>query len=127
MKFLFAVLIAAGLVLARPAAAVVISGQNYVSMADWAHANGFGGYTRDRGMEVVMTNRTSRLVFDVNSAVAEINGVEVRLSYPIANTKNGPCIAALDIDKSLRSLLLAQKPSGRRIRTILPASGAWRQ
>jgi N-acetylmuramoyl-L-alanine amidase len=118
MKCLSAVLMLASLLWVRPVAAAVIGGQNYVSLADWAHANGFGGYTRNHGGEVVMTNRTARLIFDVNSATAEINGVEVRLSYPIANTKNGPCISALDIDTTIRPLVFAPKPLNRRIKTI---------
>ena len=43
-----------------------------------------------RGDEIVATNRTTRLVFDVNSHYAEINGVQVALSFPVANEKASP-------------------------------------
>ena len=36
--------------------------------------------TRDHGEEIVLTNRTARLIFDVDSASAEISSVNVRLS-----------------------------------------------
>lgn len=121
MKSVSIWLIALALVLigATPSGAVVvINGQSYVAMPDWAHANGFGGYLRNRGQSVVMTNRTSRLLFDVNSAVAEINGVEVRLSFPIANARSGPCISQLDLDTAIKPLVYALRPASHRVRTI---------
>ena len=119
MKFFAALLAAAGLALfAGPVSAAFINGQNYVALADWAHANGFGGYTRDSGREVVLTNRQARLVFDVNSAQAEINGVSVRLSFPISSQKNVPSISSLDIDTAIRPLIYPQKPSAKKITTI---------
>ena len=103
---------------ARPASAAFINGQNYVALADWAHANGFYGFTRDRGQEIVLTNRSSRLIFDVNSAQAQINGVNVRLSFPIANSRNVPAISSLDIETAVRPLVYAPKPVAKRITTI---------
>jgi N-acetylmuramoyl-L-alanine amidase len=81
------------------------NGQAYVSLADWAHGNGFVGFTLNRGQEIILTNRAARLVFDVNSAQAEINGVNVRLSFPIALGKGAPLIAQFDLDKTIRPLL----------------------
>lgn len=123
MKTFSVMLLLAGLALARPTAGMVINGQSYVFLSDWAHANGFGGYTRNRGQSVVVTNRTARMVFDVNSATAEINGVNVRLSYPVANDRSGPCISQLDIDTTIRPLVFAQRPSGHRVRTICLDAG----
>ncbi len=80
-----------------------------MSLADWARGNGFYGFTRNRGLEIVLTNRTARLVFDVNSAQAEINGVNVRLSFPVANVKGVPLIAQLDLDKTIRPLLFPSR------------------
>jgi N-acetylmuramoyl-L-alanine amidase len=98
-----------------PARAEIVNGRGYVSLASWAHANGLGGYTLDRGHEIIVTNRTSRLVFDVDSADAKINGVNVRLSFPIAK---GALISQLDVDTAIRPLLFPQKSSARRITTI---------
>ena len=64
-----------------------INGQSYVSLAGWARANGFAGYTLNRGEEIILTNKTSRLVFDTDSAEAQINGVNVRLSYAVSERR----------------------------------------
>ena len=119
MKFFSALLTALALAgSAGRAQAAFINGQNYVAIADWAHANGFDGYTLEHGDKIVLTNRTSRLFFDVNSHDAEINGVHVRLSYAVANVKGVSLIAQRDVDTALRPLVFTQKPSAKKITTI---------
>jgi N-acetylmuramoyl-L-alanine amidase len=104
---------------ARPAHAAFVNGQNYVPLADWARGNGLNGYTRNRGLEIVLTNRTARLVFDVDSAQAQINGVNVRLSFPVANAKGVPLVAQLDLDKTIHPLLFPSRyVEPKKIRTI---------
>ena len=104
---------------ATAAHAAFINGQNYVPLANWARANGLNGFTLKRGDEIVLTNRTARLVFDVDSAQAEINGVNVRLSYPLANDKGTPLIAQFDLDKTVRPLIfLPRFADAKRITTI---------
>ncbi len=106
------------IVSAGPSSALPINGQDYVPLTDWARANGFYGFTRNRGDEIVLTNKNSRLVFDVDSAQAEINGVNVRLSLPVAGRKTVPAISQLDVDTTLRPLIYPQKPSAKRVTTI---------
>ncbi len=104
---------------ALSAHAVSINGHNYTPLTDWARGNGFYGFTRDHGNEILLTNRTMRLVFDVDSAQAEINGVNVRLSFPVANVKGVPFIAQLDLDKTVRPLLFPSRYlAPKRITTI---------
>jgi N-acetylmuramoyl-L-alanine amidase len=91
---------------ATPTRAAFINGQNYVAISDWARGNGFYGFTRNRGDEIVLTNKTSRLVFDTDSADAKINGVNVRLSFPVAK---GALISQLDLDKTIRPLLFPSR------------------
>ena len=106
LKKIFLLLVTLGFAFcAGRAHAALINGHNYVALADWAHANGFPGFTRNRGDEIVLTNRMARLVFDVDSAQAEFNGVNVRLSFPVAKVKGVPLIAQLDLDKTIRPLL----------------------
>jgi len=104
---------------ASPLRAALINGQNYVPLAEWAGANGFYDLARnhggDHGSEIILTNKNSRLMFDVDSAQAEINGVNVRLSFPIAK---GALIAQLDLDKTVRPLVFPQKPAAKKITTI---------
>jgi N-acetylmuramoyl-L-alanine amidase len=103
---------------ALPSSALFINGQNYVPLADWSRANGFYGFTRNRGDEIVLTNKNSRLIFDMDSAQSQINGVNVRLSFPVANQKNIPFISQLDIETAIRPLIYPQKPALKKITTI---------
>jgi N-acetylmuramoyl-L-alanine amidase len=120
MKQLFALSVSALLALGGLTAhAALINGHNYTPLGDWARASGFYGFTRDRGHEIVLTNRTAQLVFDVDSAQAEINGVNVRLSFPVANVRGVPFIAQLDLDKTIRPLLNPSRyVAPKRITTI---------
>ena len=87
--------------------AAFINGQNYVPLADWANANSLKIFWLKRGEEIAATNHTTRLVFNRNSADAEINGIQVRLSFPFAIEKNVPLIAQFDLDKTIRPLLFS--------------------
>jgi len=66
------------------ARADLINGRNYVALTTWARSNGFWGFTLNNGAEFVLTNKTSRLVFEQDSTDSTINGVNVRLSFPVA-------------------------------------------
>jgi len=100
---------------ALPARADLINGRNYVSLAVWARANGFGAYSLNKGTELVLTNRTSRLIFNQDSAESTLNGVNVRLSFPVAK---GGWLSQLDAERTLRPLVLPPKPSARKVTTI---------
>jgi N-acetylmuramoyl-L-alanine amidase len=102
-----------------PTHAAFINGQNYVPLAGWARANGLNYSRLKRGGEIVATNRTTRLVFDVDSRNAEINGVQVALSFPIANQKGVALIAQFDLNTAVRPLLFPQQfAEARTIKTI---------
>ena len=112
--FVAAAILAAGSMFSN---AATFNGQYYVPLADFARANGFR-INSVRAGEDVLTDKTLRLVFDVNSAQAQIGGVSVRLSYPIAGDHGELLVSQLDIDKALRPLIFPQKSDGRRITTI---------
>ncbi len=88
-----------------PAHAALFNGQNYVPIADWAHANGLRCAWLKRGDELVATDRENRLVFDVDSHYVEINGVQVAVSFPIANQKGVALVAQFDLDAAICPLL----------------------
>ena len=106
------------LAMATPMRAAYFNGQYYVPLEEFARANGFSLMSLKRGDEAVLTNRNVRLVFDVNSAQAEIAGVNVRLSFPIAADHGELLISKLDIDAALDPLIYPQKPRTRKITTI---------
>jgi len=102
-----------------PAHAALINGQNYVPLTDWAQVNGLKCFWLKRGNEVMATNRTARLVFEKDSRMVSLNGVNVALSCPVAMDKGTPLIAQLDIDTLLRPLLSPPRLAGaKRITTI---------
>jgi N-acetylmuramoyl-L-alanine amidase len=116
MKSLSVSLLLLGLALfAWPVRADFINGHSYIALSSWARANGFGGYTLNSGQEFVLTNKTSRLIFNQDSADSAVNGVNVRLSFPVAK---GGFLSQLDADRTIRPLVYPQKPSARRVTTI---------
>jgi N-acetylmuramoyl-L-alanine amidase len=103
----------------QTAPAASINDQNYVSFSDWADANGLKISWFKRGGEILATNRTTRLVFDRNSADAGINGVQVRLSFPFAVERGVPLIAQMDLDTTVRPLLFPSRyDEPKKITTI---------
>ncbi len=114
MKF-FSALLACLAFFAGAARAEIINGRNYVSLVNWARANSFTGWSRNGGTEFVLTNKTARLVFQKDSADCTVNGIGLRLSFPVAK---GGYISQLDADKAIRPLVFAQNPSPKKITTI---------
>jgi hypothetical protein len=54
-----------------------------VSLAEWAKENGFKLTWLKRDASLTLTNIAARLSFDVDSLIANINGVNVWLCEPI--------------------------------------------
>ena len=107
MRFFFlSLFLAFGSMLAQAAS---FDGQAYVSVADWARANGLHCAWLKRGDELVATNRTTRLVFDVDSHYVAINGVQVALSFPVANQKGVVMVAQFDLEAAIRPLLFPSR------------------
>jgi N-acetylmuramoyl-L-alanine amidase len=115
MKFVFLATLLAGVTAVGTVRADFINGHNYVALSAWAHTNGFHGYTLNQGTEFVLTNKIFRLVFNKDSADASINGIDVRLSFPVAK---GGFISQLDADTTIRPLIYPPKSSAKRIITI---------
>jgi len=90
-------------------AAFRFNGQDYAPIGDWARANGLHCVWLKRGDELVATNDTTRLVFDVNSHYVEINGVQVALSFPIASQKGVALVAQFDLDAAIRPLMFPSR------------------
>lgn len=114
MKY-FSALLAGLALLAGVARADIINGHSYVTLGAWARANGFGGHALAGGAEFILTNRTTRLVFAKDSADASVNGIDVRLAFPIAK---GGFISQLDADKTIQPLVFPPKLSSKKITVI---------
>jgi N-acetylmuramoyl-L-alanine amidase len=120
VKNFFMLLIALCLVFClSPAHAAAFNGQSYVPIADWARANGLRCFWLKRGDEIMATNRTTRLVFDKYSRMAEVNGINVALSFPVALDHGTLLIAQMDLNTAIRPLLfLPRFADPKRITTI---------
>jgi len=101
-----------------PLPAALINGHGYVPLTDWAQANGFKLTVTGRGNEFTAANRSFNLGFEVNSAQVQINGVAVRLCYPVALERGVPLLSQMDSAETLRPILYPPRHSGRRITTI---------
>ena len=98
--------------------AAFISGHSYQSLTAWADANGFRIGSR-HGDEITLTNRTARLGFAKDSRTAQINGVNVALSFPVAADKGQFSIAQLDLARTVEPLIFPPKVSAKKIFTIV--------
>ena len=102
-----------------PVRAASVNGQYYVPLAEWMRANGLRCSLYKRGDGVVATNRATRLVFDKDSRMVEVNGTDVALSCPLAADRGTLYIAQLDLNAAIRPLLFPPRFNDvRRITTI---------
>jgi N-acetylmuramoyl-L-alanine amidase len=95
-----------------------INGQSYLQLSQWAAANGFSSSTHELGHEVVLTDANTRLVFDVNSAQMEINGIHVRLSFPVASQADRLYLSELDLKTVVRPLVDPPRSPAKNTLTI---------
>ena len=98
------------------------NGQNYVLLRDWAERWQFELQSLKKDEEFRLANRTTALLFKLNSQRAEINGITVFLSFPLIAHQGEPYIASKDIDYLLLPILRPSKTSDR-IRTIALCPG----
>jgi N-acetylmuramoyl-L-alanine amidase len=85
--------------------AVRFNGQDYVPIADWARSEHLDGHWLKSGDTYEAANRTTRLVFEVNSDYVQVNGTYVAFSFPVADQKGTALVAQFDIDHTILPLL----------------------
>ena len=94
------------------------SGKHYVRIGDWGRANGFDIHWLKQGESVQLSNRVARIVFNKDSRQAEVNGVNVWLSYPVVLQNGAGFVAEADIDTAIRPVLSPPK-NWSRLKTIV--------
>ncbi len=98
---------------------VWFSGKEYVQLTDWAKANGFLIRWLRRDESLQLSSPSAKLLLNVDSCDAVLNGVGLRLLYPVINRNGIPFLSQLDAQTTLRPLLYPSKyPPNARIRTI---------
>lgn len=104
---------------AGAAPAAYINGRSYTPLVEWARNNGFKGMASYHKGELDFTNHGMSLVFTVDSKTALFNGIEVALSFPVANVKDTAFISYLDLDTAIRPLLYPPSTvAGKKALTI---------
>ena len=100
------------------------TGREYVRLEDWARANQFQTRWLDRDKTLQLSNRLARLTLTLNSSDAQINGLAVRLAFPVAVRNGAVAISQLDIEKTFGPVLYppANKP-GFKVNTICLDAG----
>ena len=116
MKIRFALLLAVALS-ATTGRAAAINGHAYTALSRWSAANGFHLQSRAGGT-LAYTNRTARLVFEKDSRTAQINGVNVAMSFPAALDKGEMLVSQLDFTKTIEPLVFAPA-TRKKISTIV--------
>src|ERR1041385_4131969 len=89
-----------------------VSGPGYVRMSDWARAHDFELRWIKKDETLQLTRQSAQLRFTVDSNDADINGVGVRLLFPIAIRDGTPCLSQLDVQTTLEPIL--SSPKSRR-------------
>ena len=94
-------------------------GREYVRLPDWAKANGLQLQPLKRLQAFQLSSPSTVITFAVDSREAQVNGVGVWLSFPVALRDGVPCLARLDLRTVLQPLLSPlRKGAGETIRTI---------
>lgn len=95
----------------------VLHGRDYVRLTDWARTNRFQLTQGRTPEEVRLTSQSLKLVFAADSQRAEINGVTVFLSFPVAFRNGTPYIALIDLQTAVHPVLFPPR-SDRRVPVI---------
>src|SRR5438552_1931180 len=74
-----------------------VSGPSYVRLADWARSHDFELRWLKKDETLQLTRQSARLLFTVDSSEADVNGVGVRLLFPVAIREGMPCLSQLDV------------------------------
>ena len=96
--------------------ALRINGKEYVRLTDWATANGFSVRWLSKD-EVLQLSGPAKLELQIHSPEVQINGIEVRLLFPLAEQRDAVFIARADLTSTFAPILSPPR-SSTRIKTI---------
>jgi N-acetylmuramoyl-L-alanine amidase len=102
---------------ARRADSLRLNGTEYVSLADWAAQKGFTVRWTKRDEALQLDGSLGRIELQIHSAEAMINGVGVRLLFPLARQNDAVYLSHADVRANFGPIL--SPPKGRaRVKTI---------
>jgi N-acetylmuramoyl-L-alanine amidase len=98
---------------------VSIAGRPYNRLGDWAGPNGFTLSWQVKDKVVVASGKGHRMRFEIDARKADIDGVSVTLSFPVALKSGEAHLSPLDIEKTVTPLVYpVQGDGGSAIKTI---------
>lgn len=86
-----------------------INGKPYLRLTDWAKANELQVHWLRRDEALELSNPDTKIVLQVHSPEAQINGIVVRLLFPLAGRNDGVYVSKLDLQATFRPLLYPPK------------------
>jgi N-acetylmuramoyl-L-alanine amidase len=82
-----------------------VSGPAYVRLTDWARTRGLELRWLKKDETLQLSGPSAHLLFTVDSNDADVNGVGVRLLFPVAIREGVPCLSQLDAQMTLEPIL----------------------
>jgi N-acetylmuramoyl-L-alanine amidase len=80
---------------------VRIAGKEYARLADWAKRNEFSLRWLKQDETVELSNFAARIILQIHSPDAQINGVQVRLLFPLIQKGEAVWISSLDLKTTI--------------------------
>jgi N-acetylmuramoyl-L-alanine amidase len=90
---------------ASPIEHVRIAGKEYARLSDWAKSNEFGLRWLKRDETVELSNSSTRIQLQIHSPEAQLNGVEVRLLFPLVAQGETVWISQADLNSTFVPVL----------------------
>ncbi|HLH52487.1 MAG TPA: N-acetylmuramoyl-L-alanine amidase [Verrucomicrobiae bacterium] len=104
---------------ARSAEEVRIAGREYTRLSDWARRNNFSVRWTKKDDSLELANAERRIVLQIHSPEAELDGVEVRLLFPLVQQGDTVWISSMDVKSTFDPLLFPPRlRNGAQLRTI---------
>jgi N-acetylmuramoyl-L-alanine amidase len=95
----------------------VISGSDYIRLADWADSVGFTMKWAKKDGTITLSSPSAQLALGVDKRRAEISGVNVWLALPVVNRNGTVFLSVVDAARTIGPILFPQKSEGR-LKTI---------
>jgi len=97
----------------RAVSLVQLAGHDYLSLTDWADVHGYEVRWLKRDETLQLANRSSRMLFTLDSKEAHVNGVQVWLCLPLLHRNGQAYLSELDLHATLEPLVAS--PKSRRV------------
>jgi N-acetylmuramoyl-L-alanine amidase len=98
---------------------VRFEGREYFRLTDWARSSGLEVRWIKREETLQLANHAAKLLLTVDSREAEVNGIELWLSYPPLQKEGMVYVTRLDAETTLRPILSpARSPGGAKVNQI---------